>query len=270
MNLQDKAVSYVLDNPGCTMGKITLDTGCKSSVAYAAMSAVSKIQEIKSTERVIGIIADTHEPACHPDYFDFIKKTFKRFNVTEIVHIGDVVDHHFISRHVSETDAFNPLDEMDLAIKNLKKWVKEFPDVKICLGNHDRIPDRQVKTLGIPSKFLRNLNDIYELPKTWEFKNHFEINDIWFEHGIGSSGMYGAKNTALKYRMSYVQGHTHANAGIFHMTSPKDSIFAMNVGAGVDESHLQMRYGKIFKNKSTLGCGIILGDIPIFVPMSPK
>jgi len=267
MSLQDKAVSYCIDNPGCTVGSITFNTGCKTSVAYSAMAAVSAIKEIKPKGTVIGIIADTHEPACHPKYFDFVKKTFKEFDVNEVVHIGDVIDHHFISRHVSETDAFNPIDEMDLAIGNLKKWANEFPDVKITLGNHDEIPKRQAKTLGIPARFIRDLNDIYELPVTWEFKNQFEINDIWFEHGIGSNGMYGAKNTALKYRMSYVQGHTHANAGIFHMTSPKDSIFAMNVGSGVDDTHIQMRYGKIFKNKSTLGCGIIKNGVPIFVPM---
>ncbi len=156
---------------------------------------------------------------------------------------------------------------MDLAVENLKKWTKAFPDVKVCSGNHDRIPERQVKTLGIPKRYLRSLNEIYELPKTWVFSDHHEIDNVWYEHGLGSTGMYGAKNTALKYRMSYVQGHTHANAGVFHMTAPKDSIWAMNVGSGVDERHLQMRYGKIYKNKSTLGCGIVMGNFGFFVPM---
>lgn len=237
-------------------------------MAYSALASIEKLREIKQHNRVVGIIADTHEPACHPDYFDFICKTFDYYDVTDVVHIGDVVDHHFISRHVSEPDAFNPLDEMDLAISNLKKWSKQFPDVKITNGNHDRIPERQIKTLGIPSRYLRNLNDIYELPATWEFSNNYIIDNVWYEHGIGSNGMYGAKNTALKYGISFVQGHTHANGGTFYMSSPVRDMFAMNVGCGCDTEHLQMRYGKIFKAKPTLGCGIVIdGKYGIFVPM---
>ena len=187
------------------------------------------------------------------------------------MHIGDVIDNHALSRHISEPDADNSLVELNKAIDSLKKWVRKFPDIKICSGNHDRIIPRQIKTLGIPDIYLKSINEILELPDTWNFKNHHIISNVWYEHGIGSSGMYGAKNTCLKYGMSYVQGHTHANGGTFYMSSPVRDMFAMNVGCGCDTDHLQMRYGKIFKAKPTLGCGIVInGQYGIFVPMSNK
>ena len=267
MNLQNQTVSYILQNPASSIADIMGATSCGRSVAYAALSAVDRVKEI-NTGRTIGAFSCLHQPATTPGYLEFVKRTFKRFNVDEVVNLGDLIDHHFISRHVSEPDALNPLEEMDLAILKLKDWVNAFPDVKWCKGNHDAIPVRQVKTLGIPSRFLKSLNEIYELPATWEMKSHWEIDGVWYEHGIGSNGMYGAKNTAMRYRQSYVQGHTHAHAGIHHLFSPKDNIFGMNVGCGMDEKSYASRYGKIFKDKICLGCGIVIdGKIPFFVPM---
>lgn len=268
MNLQEKAVNHILTNPNSTVIDIMTAVPCGKSVAYAAMSAYEKINEIKSTQRVIGVISDQHEPASHPDYFNFVCKTFKTFNVTDVVHIGDVVDHHFISRHVSEPDALNPIDELDISIKRLKKWAAKFPDVKWCEGNHDAIPQRQIKTLGMPLRYLKNLNEIYELPKTWEMKDHWEIDNVWYEHGISSTGMYGAKNTAMRYRTNLVVGHAHAHAGVHHLSSPKDNIWGLNVGCGVDEKSINMRYGKKYKDRVCIGCGIVIdGKIPFFVPM---
>ena len=41
-------------------------------------------------------------------------------NVTDVVHIGDLVDNHALSRHISEPDASSVNDELDLAIKGIK------------------------------------------------------------------------------------------------------------------------------------------------------
>ena len=268
MTLQDQAASYIVANPNANVDDIICAVGCRKSVAYSALSAVQKMREISSKTRVSGVFSCLHQPACQPKYFSFVKKTFDYFGVTDIYCLGDLIDHHFISRHVSEPDALNPIDEMDLAIKELKKWSTEFPQVKWCKGNHDMIPVRQAKTLGIPSRFIKSLNEIYELPESWELADHFEVDGVWYEHGIGSNGMYGAKNTAMRYRMSYVQGHTHAHADAHHLFGPKDHIFALNVGCGMDEKSYAARYGKKFKDRVCLGCGIVIdGKIPFFVPM---
>lgn len=216
---------------------------------------------------VVGIIADTHMPAEAPGYFEFVKKTFKRFGVTQIVHIGDICDFHQASRHDSEPGADSVLIELKKVKKVLKRWAKAFPNVKVCIGNHDQIPIRQAKRMGMPEEFMKSYNDMVGLPKTWDFKTHHIIDNVYYEHGLGSSGTYGAKNTSLKYRMSYVMGHTHANAGVFYNAGPKDMIFGMNVGAGCNASAVAMKYGNNYKSKITLGCGIVVnGKEGYFVP----
>src|SRR4030042_4011987 len=133
-------------------------------------------------DTVVGAFGDTHEPGCHPRFFEFVRDTFRAHGVNQVVCLGDLVDHHFISRHTSEGDALSPIDELKLAIDNLKKWTKEFPNVKCCIGNHDAIPVRQAKELGIPKEFIRSLNDVYDLPKGWEWKQSWEIDDVLYEH----------------------------------------------------------------------------------------
>lgn len=223
----------------------------------------------REKDSVVGIIADTHIPAVDLGYLAFVKRTFKRFGVTTVVHIGDVVDHHQASRHDSEPGADAVLMELDKAKTMLKDWVKVFPKVKVCIGNHDAIPIRQAKRLGMPEEFLKSYNELLGLPDTWDFQTHHIINDVYYEHGLGSGGMYGAKNTSLKYRMSYVQGHTHANGGVFYNAGPRDMIFGMNVGSGCDSSAVAMKYGQDYKGKITKGCGIVVdGKEGYFVPFT--
>lgn len=220
-----------------------------------------------SNTQIVGIIADTHIPNEAPGYFEFVKKTFKRFGVTQIVHIGDVADFHQASRHDSEPTADAVVVELDKARQTLKKWYYAFPNVKVCIGNHDQIPVRQAKRMGMPAEFLKSQNSLLDIPTGWDYQQHHEIDGVYYEHGLGSGGMYGAKNTSLKFRMSYVQGHTHANGSVFYNAGPKDMIFGMNVGSGCNESAVAMTYGQNYKNKITLGAGIVInGKEGYFVP----
>lgn len=252
-------------NPSLTSAQLAKKASCSKRTARRIRATVLGTDK----KEVVGIIADTHMPSEAPGYFEFIKKTFKRFGVTKVVHIGDVVDHHQASRHDSEPGADAVMTELKKAKKALKKWSKEFPEVSVCLGNHDAIPARQLKRMGIPEEFLKSYNDLLGLPEGWDFQTHHIIDDCFYEHGLGSGGMYGAKNTSLKYRMSYVQGHTHANAGVFYNAGPKDMIFGLNVGSGCNDAATAMKYGQDYKSKITLGCGVVIdGKEGHFIPFT--
>jgi len=220
-------------------------------------------------ETVVGFFTDIHEPAAHPRFFEFVRDTFVSHRVNKVVCGGDLVDHHFISRHVSEPDALNPIDELELAIRNLEKWGKEFPEVLVCTGNHDAIPVRQAKELGIPERYLRSLNDVYGLPSGWKWAPQHELDGVIYEHGLGAGGMYGFKNLALAYRQSVCVGHTHSYGGVLYIASNKDIIFGLNGGCGIDVKSYAARYGSNYKFKPTLGCGIIRGGKEAqFIPMN--
>jgi predicted phosphodiesterase len=55
------------------------------------------------------VIGDTHFPAVHKNYFSFIKRVRDKYKCTEIIHIGDVVDHHCISLLVLSNGKKNSL-----------------------------------------------------------------------------------------------------------------------------------------------------------------
>ena len=209
---------------------------------------------------VTGVIPDLHIPGHLDDALEFCLDTFNDYKVEQIVCIGDIVDHHYISRHSNEPDAPNSEQEWVNTMKELRRWYKAFKKVLICNGNHDEIPARHAKNIGMsPDIFMKPLSQVYKMPKGWIWSNNFTINrELWIEHGLGSNGMYGAKNTAYKKGCSYVQGHTHAHAAVFNVPLAFTDCQAMNVGCLMDADKYNARYGtQWYKVPMSLGCGII-------------
>jgi len=216
---------------------------------------------IKLKNVTTGVISDTHFPGHVDGALDFVLRTGKRWGVKQWLHIGDMIDHHYISRHPTEPEAFNPIQEVALVRKELQRWTKAIPNLFICTNSHDRIPARQAKTLGMPELFLRPLNEVYNLPDTWVWSDRFTIFDrTLIEHGLGSTGMYGAKNTSKNLGCSWVQGHTHAHGATFDLPRPTGDCAAMNVGCLMDEKKYFAKYGENFKIPVSLGMGIIEAD----------
>lgn len=216
----------------------------------------------------IGIIGDTHEPFCRPGYRDFCYEVFNRFGCGKIVHIGDEVDNHAISYHESNPDGHSAGREAELAQANLDQWYKTFPNVMVCIGNHTALIERQAMTTGLPKKFIKNYQEAWNAPKGWEWKLQWELDNVIFTHGTGSSGQNGAINRARDNRQSTVIGHIHSFGGVLYSASEKDLIFGLNVGCGIDVDSYSMEYGRPFAKRPTLGCGVVIdGRIGLFVPM---
>lgn len=217
----------------------------------------------------VGVISDTHEPFCHPDYLPFCEEVFEKFGCSEIVHIGDEVDNHALSYHEHNPNGHSPAKESDLAFERLQLWYKAFPEVKVCIGNHSALHKRKALTHGLPDRFIKTFEDAWEAPKGWRWHLQHEINGVIYEHGIGSSGQNGAVNRAKDNRQSTVIGHIHSFGGVLYSTSDRDMIFGLNVGCGIDIEKYAMEYAKPFKKRPTLGCGVVLdgGRIGLFIPM---
>jgi len=219
--------------------------------------------------KVIGVIPDLHIPGHCSDSLEFVRDSFSDHKVTDIVCTGDIIDHHYISFHGNELDAMNPIAEWKATLEEMQRWVKAFPKMKLCYGNHDTRPARAGKLVGLAEEvFLKPLNKIYNLPKAWVWKVRWDLNEVIYEHGLGSNGMYGAKNTAIKLGSAYVQGHTHAHGAVFDLPQVRHRFSAMNVGALIDKDKYQSRYAKsIYKIEMSLGCGIVFAkDEMKFIP----
>ena len=219
--------------------------------------------------KIVGVIPDLHIPAHKPGALEFIRRTFDKYKVDEVMFIGDLVDHHYIGFHPNETDALNPVQEWESANQELKEWIQAFPKAMLCYGNHDERPGRAAKIMGLPEEvFLKGFNEVYNLPDTWVWKVRWDHKGVIYEHGLGSNGMYGAKNTALKLGSAYVQGHTHAHASVLDIVQARNRFSAMNVGCLIDKEKYNFRYArKFFKVEISLGCGVVFApDEMKFIP----
>jgi len=103
----------------------------------------------KDESRVL-VIGDTHCPFDLDTYLDFLVDTYNNFNCNRVVHIGDELDNHYSSYHETDADGMGGGDELNYAIKRLKRYYKQFPKVEVIIGNHTRMVMRKAQTGGVP------------------------------------------------------------------------------------------------------------------------
>ena len=213
----------------------------------------------------VGIIGDTHLPYELEGYLEFCKETFDSWAVDKVVHIGDLVDHHALSFHDSEPSLRGARGERLNAIERLQPWYDTFPEVVLINGNHDLIPARQLTKIGMEAEaWMKPLSEVYNFPKGWSVEDEIEIDGVLYHHGYTANGVNGFRNDSKARMVSTVSGHCHGNAGVSYTACHHRLVFGMAVGCGVDNSTMAMAYGKNFKNKPVISCGVVIdGTLPV-------
>ncbi len=211
----------------------------------------------------VGIIGDTHIPYELDGYLEFCEETFDMWGVDTIVHIGDMFDNHALSFHDSEPMLQGATGEWEEAKERAGRWYSTFPEATLIEGNHDRIPARQLRKLGMePSIFLKPMQDLMGMPEGWKIANQIEIDGVLYHHGETAGGVNGFRNDAKERMQCTVSGHNHSNAGISATASSSELVWGMAVGCGVDHEHLAFAYGKHFKHKPIVACGVVVDGAP--------
>jgi predicted phosphodiesterase len=223
---------------------------------------------MKYNQHNVLVIGDTHIPFELKGYLEFCKTVQDKYGCGTIVHVGDLVDNHAINYHEHDPNGKSPKDEMEEADKHLQIWFKVFPNVFLCRGNHDSLVDRKGKTSGLPERAFRQYRDIWNLPKGWVDDFEFDIDGVLYKHGTSYSGLYPHVSATINARQSVVIGHCHSVAGIEWLANAKECIFGLSVGCGIDRKAYAFSYGKDFRRKPVIGCGIVLenGKYAQFIP----
>ncbi len=211
----------------------------------------------------VGIIGDTHLPFELEGYLEFCIRTFDAWDVDTIVHIGDMFDNHSLSFHDSEPMLHNVGGEYESAYDRAKDWYCAFPEATLIMGNHDRIPARQLRKLGMePSIFMRPMEDLFGMPEGWKVEDQIEIDGVQYHHGETAGGVNGFRKDCEKRMRCTVTGHNHSNAGISATATDQELVWGMAVGCGVDHKHMAFAYGKHFANKPIIACGVVIDGEP--------
>ena len=213
---------------------------------------------------IVGVIGDTHLPYVLPGYLAFCQRTFEGYGCTHIIHIGDLVDNHSIMFHDKEPLLHNVHGEYEDAREVLQDWYDTFPNLTLVQGNHDRLPARQLKKIGIePTIYLRPLEEVYGMPIGWDVVDDIMIDDVLYHHGETAMGVNGFRKDAESRMCSTVSGHNHSNAGISATATSQELVWGMGVGCGVNVKHMAFAYGRHFARKPIIACGVVFHGQPV-------
>jgi predicted phosphodiesterase len=207
------------------------------------------------------IIGDPHEPATHPGYRAFCKDLRKAYKTDKTIIIGDICDHQAISFHANNPMCPGPDDEFQLTKQKIKLWHKDFPNAIVTIGNHDARVIRLAESVNIPAKYLRDYSEVWKT-KTWKWVDDIIIDDVYYLHGWGRTGVFPAYNAAKDNLMSTVMGHCHTASGIKWLANPSRRIFGMDTGCGIDVDAWQFAYGKHLRQRPILSACVVIDGVP--------
>jgi predicted phosphodiesterase len=206
-------------------------------------------------------IPDLHLPYAHPGALAFCRDLRDKCRCDKVVLLGDVPDFTALSRFDKLPEAPSAHDELRAFQTAVRPWYRTFPDAKCIIGNHEaRLLKRSSET-GIPSSFIRPLNEILGTPK-WRWEEHYILDDVLFTHGLGAGGKYHAVNIMDKMLCSVVVGHIHTVAMLYWKANYNRRIFGMDCGCLVDDKSVAFAYARTNIAKSILAAGTIIDGIP--------
>ncbi len=205
-------------------------------------SLVEPIVSGKKNGKTVLFIGDLHLPFEHEEYFEHCKNIYEKHNCDTVVFAGDIVDNHYLSYHENHQDALGGRDELDIAIFNLKRWYKQFPNAYVMIGNHDALPQRKAQSSGITKHWIKEFSEVLQVPN-WVFLPEIVIDNVLYLHGTGRQ----ANRRCMQDNISVAQGHFHSNSYIqYYVGHDGSTKFACQVGCGVDIDSYAMEYGRAY------------------------
>jgi metallophosphoesterase superfamily enzyme len=130
------------------------------------------------------------------------------------------------------------------------------------LGNHDKLINRKAFNAGLSARWIKTIDEMLGFTG-WKFHDEYERNGVLYVHGDGMS----AVGRMRKEIINVVQGHYHRRSGIQMDTGRHVALFAMQLGALIDDNAYAFAYGRAF-GKSETNCGVVdINGTPIIERM---
>ena len=210
------------------------------------MSATPGPTAQRSTASRVGIIGDSTRPTSWTGTSTSVRRRSTHGDVDTIVHIGDMFDNHSLSFHDSEPMLHNVAGEYESAFDRAKDWYEAFPTATLIMGNHDRIPARQLRKLGMePSIFMKPIEELFVCPRAgpWPIRSRSttcSTTTVRLRAASTASVRTRRRGCGAPY-----QGHNHSNAGISATATDQElGLGGMAVGCGVNHEHMAFAYAR--------------------------
>jgi UDP-2,3-diacylglucosamine pyrophosphatase LpxH len=201
-------------------------------------------------------ISDLHCPMEHPKALDFCKMLYTKYSISQVIFVGDMLDFYGLSVYEKSTNYKGIKDEISVAKEVLKDWYKAFPNAIVLHGNHVERLERKLGLSGIPSNWIKPLEELLEVP-TWKFVHSYETDKFIVIHGTGNKN---TTKTILAKNKSVVLGHHHSCSSINYVSN---NIWTMQLGALIDLYSYAFNYTKEQAIPAINSCGVLYNGTPI-------
>lgn len=212
-------------------------------------------------------IPDIQAPYHHKDTVRFLKELKNEYNPTHIMCLGDELDQYTVSKYPHDPDAKSGGDEYAEAMALWDRIFNLFPSGRSVTSNHvERVAKRAVES-GIPKAYLRTVKEFMNAPKGWDWRDHWDLFGVRYEHGERAGGANGLRNLVISNMCSTVIGHRHESAGTTYVSNGEMLLWGLNVGSLVDIHSAGLSYANKNRHKAVLGAGLIINGVPRFQPL---
>mgnify|MGYP006130141557 FL=1 len=118
-------------------------------------------------ERRILVVGDIHAPFSLDGYLEFCQDIYARFNLNQVVFIGDILDNHYASYHDTDPNGLGGQDELECAVEQVQEWARAFPVADVIIGNHDRMVMRKAFSSAVPKEWIKSYNEVLGTDWNW-------------------------------------------------------------------------------------------------------
>jgi len=219
------------------------------------------------------VIPDLQAPFQHKNALKFLIKVYRMYQCDTVICIGDEVDFKFL-KYANSNDPHSPMGQHYMALAFLHQLYKAFPVVKCCHSNHVIERLNYASNLGsIPKYFIKDLSEIMEAPKGWEWGDYFVIDGVRYEHGHHIKGGQRSTIVAVQQRhQSVVFGHHPLLEVRFTPVNGKQlfgfCVSALTVDPSDKDRGYGMEYALKYGREMPKGCGVVIDGIYAFpLPM---
>lgn len=232
--------------------------------------AKKKAKKISNENSMILVISDMHLPYEHPDTLDYLADLTHYYQPDRVVCLGDEVDSHALSYHESDPDLDSAGMEFQKALEKMEVLYEMWEGIPVDVidSNHGSLGRRKAKTAGIPQRFLKDYEDLFDAPDNWKWHQDLMLTmsngqRCLFTHGKSAEIM----KVVSSWAVSVVQGHYHTRAKIEFMSNPEELLFGLQVGCSIDRDHPAFAYDKNGVKRPIIAHALIENGLPILLPM---
>lgn len=223
-------------------------------------------------------ISDLQIPFHNSSALEFCKFLQREYSIPKenILCSGDELDNYYGSVFRKDANAgHTAIQEIDGAKEETKRWVSEFPLMRLCESNHGMRWKKKAFEAEIPEILLRQYQEVMEFPRGWKWAGHWDINTkkpFMVCHGDDYGGGRPHIEAAMHNGKSCAIGHHHNLFSVDFIKTKSLDIWGAVAGCLINPDSYAFNYTKGHKRKPKLGCLVILDDgfRPVLHPLPIK